>query len=297
MAGVKRVAVVTESTASLPKALGKEFGITVVPIPFDYAGNSYLDGVDVTPGEFNRMLSPNLPLARTSAPSVGTYAETFGWLAGEGYEVLHLAPTPAVTRMYETAEQGRRLAQEGGVEKRIEVVDSGTATMAQGFLAREAARMAQEGADMDEILTRIQDLRSRVYLLVTLNTLEYLAKTSRIPNISSLFGQALRIKPIILFANGTVKPLERPRSRKKSVRRLLELVERHLHSGSGLHVAVQHAAAPADAEDLRHTLETRLKPEEILVSEFSPVMSSYTGPGLLGVAFYEDPESPLEDRG
>ncbi len=152
------------------------------------------------------MLSPDLPPATTSAPSVGSYAQTFALLTDEGYEVLHIAPTPAVTRMGEAAEQGRDLVREEGVKKRIEVLDSGSATMAQGFLVREAARLARTGVGMDGILDRVCGLRDRMYLLVTLDILEYLAKTSRIPNISFLFGKALRIKPIILFSNGIVKP-------------------------------------------------------------------------------------------
>lgn len=296
MADVRRVAVVTESIACLSKEEVASFGIVVIPVPFEYAGHSYLDGVDITPGEFNSMLRSELPPATTSAPSPGAYMETFLRLDTEGYEVLCISPAPAVTRMYETALLGRRLAQEEGVKGSIEVVDSGTATMAQGFLVREAARLAQEGAKMDEIIERIRAHSRRVYLLVALDTLEYLAKTSRIPRIGALFGKALQIKPIILFAGGDVKPVERPRSRRRAVRRLLDLMEERLQGEAPLHVAVHHVDAQKEAEALQEAVVERFHPEEIVISEFSPVMASYTGPGLLGLAFYEEPDVSLTER-
>ena len=289
MNGTRRVAVVTESIACLPKEAADSLGVTVIPIPFEYAGRGYLDGVDITSGEFNRMLRLDLPPAVTSAPAPGTYAKEFIRLQEEGYEVLCISPAPTVTRMYEAAEQGRVLAREDGAKGRVELVDSGVAAMAQGFLVLETARMAREGAEMEEVLDRVRSLSGAVSLLVTLDTLDYLAKTSRIPAIGALFGKALQIKPVILFSGGTVKPLERPRSRRRSIKRLLELMEARVGGEKPLHVAVQHAAAHEEAEALRESVVERFGPAEVLMSEFSPVMSSYTGPGLLGLAFYEEP--------
>lgn len=289
MAGIRQVAVVTESVSCISAEDASALGITVIPVPFEYAGKRYLDSVDITPSEFNRLLSPELPLAATSAPSPGDYMGAFQRLGDEGYEVLCISPTSTVTTMGDVADQGRKLAREEGVKTRIEIFDSGTATMAQGFLVLEAARMAKRGAEIDEILARLRVLYERIGLLVTLDTLDYLAKTSRLPRVGSLFGKALQVKPIILFSRGAIKPLEHPRSRAKSIRRLLALVEERVHGKTALHVAVQHASAQSEAQELGRLLARRLAPEELLLTEFSPVMSSYTGPGLLGVAFYEEP--------
>jgi DegV family protein with EDD domain len=287
--GERRVAVVTESIASLSQEEAAALEIAVIPVPFSYAGRSYLDGVNITPDEFYAMMSPGLPAAATSAPSPGAYMETFSELRKAGYEVLCITATAKVVRMHEAATMGERLAREEGVEGRIEVFDSGTAARGQGFLALEAARMAKERAKMDEILGRVRKLSGSVYLLATLDTLDYLAKTARIPGIGVLFGKVLQIKPVILFAHGTARPLENPRSRRRAKKRLLALMEDRLEGGLPLHVAVQHAAAPEEAEALREEVAERLYPNELSVHEFSPVMASYTGPGFLGLAFYEDP--------
>lgn len=289
---MRRIAVVTESIACLPPETVDRLGITVIPIPFEYAGRSYLDGVNISPGEFGRMLRKDLPPPVTSAPSPGVYKEVFCRLAGDGYDVLCVSPSAAVTRMGKAAEQGRDLARENGVESRIEVVDSGTAAMAQGFLSLEAARQAANSKGMSEILVRTFRLRDRVSLLVTLDTLDYLKQTSRVPGLGTLLDKVLQIKPIIRMSQGKARPLEIPRSRRRSKQRLLDLTEKHLKGDGPLHVAVQHTAAPEEAEELRDTVAERFGPEELLVAEFSPVMGSYAGPGLLGLAFYEDADEP-----
>lgn len=291
MANERRVAVVTESVASLSREEVEHNEIRVIPVPFSYAGNDYLDGVNITPDEFYEMLSTDLPPAETSAPSPGAYMEAFRESSEEGYEVLCITATAEIARMHEAAMAGERLArEEEGVKGRIEVVDSGTAAMGQGFLALETARMAQEGAGMDDVIRRARELSDKVSMLVTLDTLEYLSKTARIPRLGAMFGQVLRIKPIILFNRGEVEPLENPRTRRRAIGRLLDLTEERLKGGLPLRVAVQHAAAEEEAEDLREKVAERFHPDDLSVHPFSPVMASYTGPGLLGLAFYEDPE-------
>lgn len=294
MTEARRVAVVTESVASLSPEDAESREIEVIPVPFSYAGNDYLDGVDIAPGEFYEMLSAELPPAVTSAPSPGSYMEAFKKLNEDGYEVLCITATAEIARMHEAATTGEYLSREEGVEGRIEILDSGTAAMGQGFLALEAARLAQEGAVMEEVVGRTNELFGSMRMLVTLDTLEYLSKTARIPRLGALFGQALQIKPVILFEQGSVEPVGHPRTRRKSIRRLFALMEDELEGGHMLRVAVQHAAAPEEAEELRAEVAERFEPEELLIREFSPVMASYTGPGLLGLAFYEDPNPSVE---
>ena len=283
----RRVAVVTESVSSLPRELAASLDIEVIPVPFSYAGRDYLDGENITPGEFYDVLRPDLPPARTSSPSPGAYMEVFKRLCDAGLDVLCITATGKIaTRMPESARMGRELAHEEGVEGRIEILDSGSAAMGEGFLALEAARMARRGAGMEEILSRLGELSGRVRLLVTLDTLEYVSKTARLRRLAALFAQALRIKPVILLERGEVRPLETPRTRRKAVGRLLALAEERIRGEGPLHVAVQHAAAREEAEGLAEEVRERLGPEELLIAEFSPVMATYAGPGLLGLAFY-----------
>ncbi len=290
LSGKKTVAVVTESIASLSREEAEAWEIKVVPIPFSYAGKNYLDGVYPTPEEFYGKMDPALPLAATSAPSPGAYMEVFEELWGEGYEVLCVTSAREITRHHEAARMGEQLAREDGLKGRVKVLDSGSAGMSQGLLALEAARLARAGAGMDEVVEKVKTLSGHVPLLLTLDTLEYAVKVARIPRPGSLFVQALPIKPVVLFEHGKVKKIKRARTRRKAKDRLLNLMDENLRGGAPLRVSVQHAGVPEEADDLRNEIAARFEPEHISVNEFSLIMGSQTGPGLLGVAFHEAPE-------
>ena len=290
MAGQRTVAVVTESIASLSREEAETWGIKVIHLPFSYAGKHYLDGLYPSPEEFYEKMDPALPLAETSAPSPGAYKEVFEELWREGYEVLCVTSAREITRHGEAARMGEQLAREEGLDGRVEVLDSRSAGMAQGLLTLEAARLAFSGAKMDEVVAKVGALSARVPLLLTLDTLEYAAKVARIPRPGALFVQALRIKPVVLFEHGKVKAVKRARTRRKAKDRLLSLMEENVHDGTPLRVSVQHAGAPDEADELRDEIAGRFKPEYLSVNEFSLIMGSQTGPGLLGIAFHEASE-------
>ena len=290
LAGEKTVAVVTESIASLSREEAGAWGIKVIPLPFSYAGKNYLDGVYPAPEEFYEKMDPALPLAETSAPSPGAYKEVFEELWREGYEVLCVTSAREITRHSEAAVMGERLAHEEGLDGRVEVLDSRSAGMSQGLLALEAARLARSGAGMEEVVEKVRALSAHVPLLLTLDTLEYAVKVVRIPRPGALFVQALRIKPVVLFEHGKVKAIKRARTRRKAKDRLLSLMEENLQGRPPLRVSVQHAGAPDEAGELRDEIAGRFEPEHLSVNEFSLIMGSQTGPGLLGIAFHEAPE-------
>ena len=287
---------VTESIASLSREEAEAWGIKVIPLPFSYAGKHYLDGVYPAPGEFYEKMYSALPLAETSAPPPGAYKEVFEELWRKGYEVLCVTSAREITRHGETARMGEELAREDGIDGRVEVLDSRSAGMAQGLLALEAARLALSGTGMDEVVAKVRALSAHAPLLLTLDTLEYAIKVVRIPRPGALFVQALRIKPVVLFEHGKVKAIKRARTRRKAKDRLLSLMEENLHGRPPLRVSVQHAGVPDEADELRDKIAGRFDPEYLSVNEFSLIMGSQTGPGLLGIAFHEAPE-PSDDGG
>lgn len=153
---MRRVAVVAESIACLPREDAVSPDIAVLPVSFEYAGRDCLDGVDTTPGEFDRMPRGELPLATTSAPSTGVYKEAFQESCAGRYEVICISPARAVAKMCETAVLGRRLVCEGA-EESIEVSTPVRPRWARVSLVPKAARMAQEGAKMDKITRRMHN--------------------------------------------------------------------------------------------------------------------------------------------
>jgi DegV family protein with EDD domain len=163
--------------------------------------------------------------------------------------------------------------------------------MGQGFVVLAAARTAATGAPLEEVVADARRTADRVRLVVTLDTLVYLAQTSRIPQVAALLGGLLAIKPIIEISNGVVHPLARVRTRRRSLDELLRYMAGMIPAGARLHVAVQHAAASEEAACLEASIRSAFSCVELFTTEFTPVMGGYCGPGLIGAAFYAEEEA------
>ncbi len=282
----RRVAVVTESTSCLPDELVREYDIGVIPIPFVFGTQTYLDGVDITRSQFYEKLRETHTPPKTSPPSPGEYLKSWREAAQHADAVVCVTVDSKISTLQRSARLALELAPEAMPKVSVTVVDSLSAGMGQGFVALAAARAAREGLPLDEIVKTAERASQKVKVLVTLDTLEYLAKASRIPQVAALIGGVLAIKPIIEIANGDIVPLARVRTRKRSIDALFERMREMVPPGGRVHAAVQHAQAEEEAAQLEARIRATFNCAEVYTTEFTPVMGGYCGPGLLGVAFY-----------
>jgi len=167
------------------------------------------------------------------------------------------------------------------------VLDSQTATAAQGFIALAAARLAQEGKALDEVVKTAEEVRDKVTFIALLDTIEHVYRTGRIPKVASKVGSKLNIKPILTSSSGLIKFKGIARNRAQGTNRMLEIMREKVGSNP-VHVAVMHAYVPEEAEQLKQRISTEFNCAELWLTEFSPVMGYATGTGTLGIAFYRD---------
>jgi DegV family protein with EDD domain len=170
----------------------------------------------------------------------------------------------------------------------IHVIDCRTLTMGQGLIVIAAARAAAAGASAEEIVQLVEALIPKTNVLFTVETLEYLRRGGRIGGATALLGSALRIKPVLHIENGRVEPLEKPRTRKRALGRLLDLMEERVAACAGVHAAVLHCDAVAEAERLAEQVAARCDCVELLTVEAGPTIGAHGGPGTLGLTFYAD---------
>jgi len=280
---VGKVAVVTDSVAMLPERLAQDLDIRVVPIVLNHGGRSYRDGIDLTTSEFYRLLRTADELPTTSAPSVGEFAATFEEALSSAEAVVTVHVSSELTSVYRNA----LLAAETIAGDRVHVLDSRSATMAQGFIALAAARAAGAGADFEAVVTAAEEVRSKVRFFAFLETLEYLRRGGRVGGAAALMGNALQLRPIVHVVDGRIAPLARPRTRRKATQALLDIMSSEV-SDRSVHAAILHADSSEDSEDLRGRVQDRFECVELHVTELTPVMGTHTGPGLLGLAYYVD---------
>jgi len=290
-----RVAIVTDSSANLPPELIHQWDISIVPALLVFRGETFHDGLDVTPGELYRWLRSNKRIPTTSAPSIGDFVRVYAALSQEAAGIISIHPSPQLTAIYTTAVAASQLID----DIPIRVINCDVVAMAQGFVVLEAARAAAAAhergdpapAAMDAIVARAAEVASRVNLMAAIDTLEYLYRGGRIGSAAALVGSALQIKPILYVTNGHVEVLAKPRTKAKATQFILGQMARQVDSHR-LHAAVLHADAPEEAEALRQRIAQQFDCAELYVAEFTPVMGAHTGPGLLGVAFYAEDGTP-----
>jgi len=280
---MKRVIVVTDSSATVPDDLAQQLDIRVVPIILNINGYSFRDGVDLTAAAVYRWLRNNQNLPTTSAPSVGDFLRTYASAAQHASGIVSIHLSPRLSATFNAAYAASRLVD----NVPIHVLDCHTAAMGQGFVVLEAARAAAAGGNIDAVVARAEDIANKMNLLATLGSLEYLHRGGRIGGAATLLGTMLQIKPVLYLADGHVDVFARPRTQSKAVRLMLQQMAQ-VTNGHRIHAAILHADVPEEAEDLRRKVAEQFDCAELYVTELTPVMGAHTGPGVLGIVFYDE---------
>jgi DegV family protein with EDD domain len=282
MSGVR---VVADSAVCLPKELIAKYNIELVPETIIFGTTIYRDGVDLVPSEFYVKLGEAKELPTTSAPSPQDFIDAFQKVAKDADSIACILVTAGFSHM---GLQAALTARESIPEPPIEIMDSRTALGAYGFIVLAAAKAAAAGKPLPEVLQAAKDVQKRVTLIATLNTLKYLAKGGRIGKAASWAGTLLSIKPIIEVppSTGVLEPLERVRSRRKALERLLEIMQERVGEGQMVHASIEQANVPEDARWLEAQLSSLFDCAEIYINDFAPVAGVHCGPGVIGISFY-----------
>lgn len=283
-----KIAIVTDSTSYLPQEIVDKYHITVVPIEVVFNTKTYREDIDITTSEFYDLLQESPELPSTAQPSLGEMMNVYDKLAKEGYDTvisIHLASTISgfVNNLKSAAQTIDNI--------NVVVYDSHITVRLMGYLAQEAARMAQENKPLDEIVARLDSLRASIGESFVVDDLKNLVKGGRLSNASAVIGTFLNIKPLLEFDNQThaIVAYDKVRSMKKA----------KLKAEEKLANAMQEADYPLrllviDADDKeagdRWAQELREKyPDNTLErSYFGPVIGAHLGKGALAIAWIRD---------
>lgn len=281
------VHVVTDSTADLTPELIKEFGVTspvhIVPLTIHFGEEEYRDGVDLSTEEFYRKLRESHQMPRTSQPSPAAFIDVYSQVSQPGETILSFHISSKLSGTYQSA----LLAARQFDDRRIEVVDTRSASLGVGLIALRAAELAERGAEPDEILILCREMinHSRVFFLV--DTLEYLQKNGRIGKAQAIVGGLLNVKPILTLEDGVVAPLDKVRGKAKARARLLERLIEGTSPDSVAAGAVVHAQAPEEADSLTQAVAAQFPTSRIVTGQLGPTVGTHVGPGTLGVVAFE----------
>jgi DegV family protein with EDD domain len=282
-----KVAIVADSIACLTREQVEQYGITIAPIPVSFQGKVYRDWVDISPTEAYELFLKDPESFKTAGASPGIFLEAYRQAGKRAKNILCVTLSARLSGAFEAAKKAIEEARKELPQLSIEVVDSKTVTASEGFVALAGARAAAAGKSLAEVVKAAEEMKERATFLILLDTIRHVYRTGRIPKIAAMAGSVLSIKPMLTSSGGIIRFVGAVRSRERGIAKMLKMMGHRVGQGP-VHVAVMHAYAPDDAEQLKERVAAEFNCAELWVTELSPVMGYATGTGTLGLAFYKE---------
>jgi len=279
------IKIVTDTTCDLLPEMAEEYGITIVPINIQFGTETYQEGVDLDWDLFYRKIEETGLLPTSSQPSAGLFAEVYRGLASEGADVI--ISTHVTAKLSGTYQSACLAAEDVKDEVKVYPHDSAAGAAALGLACVEASRMARAGKAPEEIIARLDEIRSRVHVIFVLENLEYPRKSGRVGGLAAALGSVLNMKPIVSLEDGLLVTGEKVRTRKKSLDRLLDIMEERVGTTDPVNLGVVHARAPEVGQEMLSRAQERFNCSESYSVELCASLTVHFGPGMIGLCFYK----------
>lgn len=264
-----KIKIVTDSSVTIEPEVAKELDITIVPLSVMVDGVVYSDA-DLEEGEFLRLMQSSRNLPKTSQPPVGVFADVFDRLAEDGAQIISIHMSHALSGTVEAARQGATLANAD-----VTVVDSSFIDQAMKFQVTEAAKLAKEGADLEEIIAKIEEVKEKTELYIGLSTLENLVKGGRIGRVSGLISSLLNIRVIMQMKDHQLEPIVKGRGA-KTFKKWLDDLSANLQNKQVAEIGISYAGSPELALEMKESLQPYVK-KPISVLETGSIIQTHTG--------------------
>jgi DegV family protein with EDD domain len=276
-----KTAVVTDSTAYIPKEIREKWKIEMIPLNVIFGNEAYREEVDITAEQFYQQVKEK-ELPTTSQPPIGQFVELFERLSKDYDAVISIHLSSGISGTFAGAVTASTMVE----HIKVYPFDSETSCMPQGLYAIEAAKMALNCQDADKIMSRLEELKktARAYFMV--DDLSHLQRGGRLSSAQAIIGSLLQVKPLLHFANKVIVPFEKIRTRKKAMKRIVDLLgEDAAASGEHYQAVLIHANREEEAREWKSELETLYPNVEFTISYFGPVIGTHLGEGAMGLGW------------
>jgi DegV family protein with EDD domain len=281
----KKVAVLTDSTASIPEPMLAELDIRTVAYYIHRGQEVLRDLVTIQREEFLSWLITAKVLPTTASPGPGDYFEAYKGLLEEGHdEIVSIHMTSKGSGAYQAALVAQSMIKEQDPAVHVEVIDTRNVSLCQGWMAIEAARASLAGLRLQEVVAKVKSMLPVTHMIQTADTLKYLYMGGRIGKATNLLGSLLNIKPLIGMEDGEIVPLGVARGRGHAYQAIANKVEATIGKGRA-RIAYVHAGAKQEVERLKAMVEDKVEVVESFVAELSPALAVHSGPGTAGLCF------------
>ncbi|PIC99532.1 MULTISPECIES: DegV family protein [unclassified Sporosarcina] len=278
---MKKIHIVTDSTADLTDEVIAQYNIHVVPLTLIVNDKSYIDGVELQPEEFLNLMRDAKELPKSSQPAVGVFQTLYDELGADGSQIISIHMTGGMSGTVKSAETAARAS-----DADVTVIDSMYISHALSFQVLEACRLAEEGKTVAEIVEAIDHVRKSSSLFVVLDVLDNMVKGGRIGKGKAMFGSLMNIKPIASLKDGVYSPVAKVRSHKQVVSYLFDEFKKETAGKVIRSVGIAHANGLAMAEPLKSKIEEM--GIHVMLTFTTPIVSTHTGEGAIGFMYYTE---------
>ncbi|KAA0766670.1 DegV family protein [Bacillus sp. SH5-2] len=284
------VKIITDSAADLPVELLQAYDIDLIPLRvYDEAETEYLDGVTLESVTLLQKMREGA-VYRTSLPSLETFQEKFVSYAKEGNPCIYLAFSSELSGTYQSSVLIKEEVKETYANLDLEIIDTKCASLGQGLVVLEAAKMAKNGASKEDILKRVDFLMNHMEHIFTVADLQYLVRGGRLSKVAGFIGGLLNIKPILNVEEGKLVPLEKVRGKKKVLGRIVDIMEERGKDLKGQTIGMTHGDDLETAEALKALITERFGCEVFIVNTIGAAIGAHTGPGVITLFFLSELE-------
>lgn len=277
------IKIVTDSTLDLPKQILEKNDIIVVPLSITIDGESYVDGVDITPEEFIRKMKQSEELPKSSQPPAGQLLEVYNSLTADGSEVISIHMTSKMSGTVQSAQTAAQMA-----EGKVTVIDSKYISHGLAFQVLEAAKMAKEGKTSEEIIERMDQIQKATRLFVVVDTLDNLVKGGRIGKGKAMISSLLNIKPIASLDTGEYTPVAKVRSQNQIVKFLVKQMLQDTEGKEIKGIGITEADAMELSTKLKKAILEVTSLNDVAINPTTPIISTHTGIGAIGFMYYAE---------
>ena len=281
---MSRVYIVTDSTADLTEEEVKQFEISIVPMNISIDDDNYIDGVTITKEEFKQKMIESAELPKTAQPSIGRFVEVYDELGKNGDSVISIQMMRSISGTVDAARQAADIT-----ETNVTVLDSDFTSRSMGMIVKEAAKAAQEGKSVQEILEIVEDAKKRTTLYLTVVNLDNLIKGGRISQLMGMFSNLLNIKLFLQVINGKIEIIQKGRGLKSLQKKYDEIFEQMKSAPNGIQeIGIMHAGLSDFNQGNIARIRELFPDVPLTIVTTSPIIMSHTGVDAMAITYLEN---------
>lgn len=278
---MSKIKIITDSCSDLPKEIVDSYDIEFLNIKVNINDKVYYDRSDLQPKDFYQLIELGDEVPKTSRITPERFKEAYQEALKKHDHVLVIAFSSKLSGILESAVVAKREME----SNKITIIDTKAASVGQGLLVYQAAKWLQAGKSIEDIVQDLMETASKLEHIFAVGDLEMLKRGGRISKTKAVMANVLNIKPILHIKDGEILPYDKIRGKKRMISYLLGQIEKKAVQPESQIIAITYSENEEDALKLKKKIESRFKPQEVIISEIGAAVGTHAGPGTLALAF------------